>query len=154
MELISIIIPVYNVEKYLNKCIESIVNQTYKNLEIILVDDGSPDNCPKICDEWAKKDNRINMVLCNAENVTKGKGLSLKHYKELKALGIAGMSMGNHTFSKSEIKDYINDATICRPLNLNTEYGKGCIYIKYNNEKIALINLMGRVFLNTPFLSN
>lgn len=97
-----------------------------------------------------KKENRIHLVLCNAENVTKGKGLSLKHYKELKALGIAGMSMGNHTFSKSEIKEYINDATICRPLNLNTEYGKGILYIKYNNEKIALVNLMGRVFLNTP----
>ena len=58
--------------------------------------------------EQIKKDNRINMVLCNAENVTKGKGLNQKHYKELKALGIAGMSMGNHTFSKSEIKDYID----------------------------------------------
>lgn len=97
-----------------------------------------------------KKENRIQLVLCNAENVTKGKGLSLKHYKELKSLGIAGMSMGNHTFSKSEIKEYIDDATICRPANLNTEYGKGYIYIKYNNEKILLINLMGRVFLNTP----
>ena len=53
--------------------------------------------------EKIKKDNRINMGLCNAENVTKGKGLNQKHYKELKALGIAGMSMGNHTFSKSEI---------------------------------------------------
>ncbi|MBO5711665.1 MAG: YmdB family metallophosphoesterase [Acholeplasmatales bacterium] len=97
-----------------------------------------------------KRENKIHVVLCNAENVTKGKGLSLKHYKELKSLGIAGMSMGNHTFSKSEIKDYINDATICRPLNLNTEYGQGVLYIKYNNEKIALINLLGRVFLNTP----
>ena len=52
-ELISVIVPVYNVEKYLNKCIQSIVSQTYKNLEIILVDDGSPDNCPKMCDDWA-----------------------------------------------------------------------------------------------------
>ena len=51
-----------------------------------------------------KKDNRINMILCNGENVTKGKGLNQKHYKELKSLGIAGISMGNHTFSKSEIK--------------------------------------------------
>ncbi|MCM1286173.1 MAG: glycosyltransferase [Acetobacter sp.] len=60
--LISIIVPVYNVEKYLDKCIESIVNQTYKNLEIILVDNGSFDNCPKICDEWAKKDSRIKVI--------------------------------------------------------------------------------------------
>lgn len=60
--LISVIVPIYNVEKYLNKCIESIVNQTYKNLEILLVDDGSSDNCPKICDDWAKKDERIKVI--------------------------------------------------------------------------------------------
>ena len=62
MELISIIVPVYKVEPYLDKCVSSIVNQTYKNLEIILVDDGSPDNCPAICDEWAKKDSRIRVI--------------------------------------------------------------------------------------------
>ena len=60
--LISIIIPVYNVEKYLNDCIESVVNQTYSNLEIILVDDGSPDNSPKICDDWSLKDSRIKVI--------------------------------------------------------------------------------------------
>ena len=60
--LISVIVPIYNVEKYLRKCIESIINQTYTNLEIILVDDGSPDNCGLICDEYAKKDNRIKVI--------------------------------------------------------------------------------------------
>lgn len=62
MELVSIIIPVYKVEKYLNKCVESVVNQTYKNLEIILVDDGSPDNCPNMCEDWVKKDSRIKVI--------------------------------------------------------------------------------------------
>ena len=57
--LISIIVPVYNVEKYLSKCIESILHQTYKNFELILVDDGTPDNSGKICDEYALKDSRI-----------------------------------------------------------------------------------------------
>lgn len=61
-ELISVIVPVYKVEKYLHKCVESIINQTYKNFEIILVDDGSPDNCPAICDEYAKKDSRIKVI--------------------------------------------------------------------------------------------
>ena len=61
-KLISVIVPIYNVEKYLTKCIESIINQTYKNLEIILVDDGSPDKSPIICDEYAKKDNRIKVI--------------------------------------------------------------------------------------------
>ena len=60
--LISVVIPVYKVEKYLDKCLESVINQTYEKLEIILVDDGSPDNCPKMCDEWAKKDKRIRVI--------------------------------------------------------------------------------------------
>lgn len=64
--LISIIIPVYKVEPYLRRCLDSVVNQTYANLEIILVDDGSPDNCPKICDEYAAKDERI--VVIHKEN--------------------------------------------------------------------------------------
>ena len=59
---VSIIVPIYNVEEYLPRCIDSIINQTYKNIEIILVDDGSPDNCGKICDDYAKKDDRIKVV--------------------------------------------------------------------------------------------
>lgn len=97
-----------------------------------------------------KKEYGINIVLANAENVSQGLGLTEKHYKELKALGIQGMSMGNHTYSKSEIKNYINDATICRPANLNTEYGKEVLYIKYNDKVIAIVNMLGRVYSNTP----
>lgn len=62
VNLVSIIIPIYNVSKYLDRCIESVCDQTYKNLEIILVDDGSTDNCPKKCDNWAKKDKRIIVI--------------------------------------------------------------------------------------------
>lgn len=62
MVLISVIVPIYGVEKYLNQCVESLVRQTYQKLEIILVDDGSPDNCGNICDAWAKKDARIKVV--------------------------------------------------------------------------------------------
>lgn len=60
--LISVIVPVYKAEKYLDRCVESIVSQTYKNLEIILVDDGSPDNCPQLCDAWAERDSRITVI--------------------------------------------------------------------------------------------
>ena len=59
---ISVIVPIYKVEKYLKRCIDSILNQTYKNIEVILVDDGSPDNCGKICDEYLKKDKRIKVI--------------------------------------------------------------------------------------------
>lgn len=60
--LISVIIPVYKVEKYLHKCVDSVINQTYSKLEIILVDDGSPDNCGMICDEYSQKDSRIRVI--------------------------------------------------------------------------------------------
>lgn len=59
---ISIIVPVYKVEEELERCVQSLVNQTYKNIEIILVDDGSPDRCPKLCDQYALEDNRIYVV--------------------------------------------------------------------------------------------
>lgn len=58
-KLVSIIVPVYNVEKYLPKCVDSLINQTYKNVEIILVDDGSTDQSGNICDTYLEKDNRI-----------------------------------------------------------------------------------------------
>ena len=60
--LISVIVPVYKVEAYLDRCVQSIVDQTFHNLEIILVDDGSPDNCPAICDAWTEKDSRIKVI--------------------------------------------------------------------------------------------
>lgn len=73
--LISVIVPVYKVEQYLDECVQSIINQTYKNLEIILVDDGSPDRCPEMCDEYARQDSRIKVIhkknggLSSARNV-------------------------------------------------------------------------------------
>lgn len=61
-QLISVIVPIYKVEAYLGKCVESILNQTYANLEIILVDDGSPDGCGRICDGYAEKDSRVTVI--------------------------------------------------------------------------------------------
>lgn len=61
-DVVSVVVPIYKTEKYLDRCIESIVDQSYRNLEIILVDDGSPDNCPEMCDAWAAKDSRIKVV--------------------------------------------------------------------------------------------
>ena len=59
---VSVVIPIYNVQEYLNECVSSIVNQTYQNLEIILVDDGSPDSCPIMCDAWKNQDDRITVI--------------------------------------------------------------------------------------------
>lgn len=59
---ITVIVPIYNVEKYLHRCVDSVLAQTYKNLEVILVDDGSPDGCPAICDEYAQRDSRVRVL--------------------------------------------------------------------------------------------
>jgi glycosyltransferase involved in cell wall biosynthesis len=94
-DLISIVVPVYNTSVYLNKCIESIINQTYTNLEIILVDDGSTDNSGNICDEYALKDNRISVFH------TKNKGQS-----EARNLGISNSNGECISFIDSD--DFVN----------------------------------------------
>lgn len=86
-ELISVVVPIYRVEKYLRTCVESILCQTYKNIEVILVDDGSTDNCPRICDSFAEADRRIKVIhkrnggLSDARNIgitqSKGKYISV-----------------------------------------------------------------------------
>ena len=112
MKLISIIIPVYKVEKYLNKCVESVVNQTHKNLEIILVDDGSPDNCPAMCNEWAKKDDRIKVIH------KKNGGLS-----DARNAGLEIMTGNYVMFVDSD--DFL-DASICEKLlNIIEKYDVG-----------------------------
>lgn len=76
--LVSVIIPVYNVEKYLNKCIQSVLNQTYKNLEIILVDDGSTDKSPLICEEFGKKDSRIKIIHKKNGGLSSARNIGIK----------------------------------------------------------------------------
>ena len=71
------IVPIYKVEPYLRKCLDSIVNQTYRNLEIILVDDGSPDNCGKICDNYAKEDSRIKVIHQKNKGVSSARNIGL-----------------------------------------------------------------------------
>ena len=102
-ELVSVIIPVYNVEPYLVDSLESVVNQTYDNLEIILIDDGSTDGSQKICDEYAKKDDRIHVI--HQENsglsIARNKGLDIMNGEIVAFIGnrqITGhLSQGQHT---------------------------------------------------------
>lgn len=80
-KLLSVIVPVYKVEPYLHRCIDSIRNQTYKNLQIILVDDGSPDNCGKICDEYAELDARIIVVHQKNRGLSGARNMGLRYAK-------------------------------------------------------------------------
>lgn len=94
--LISVIIPVYNVEMFLRECVDSVLRQTYSNLDIVLVDDGSPDKCPEICDEYAKKDTRVKVIHQNNGG--------LAHARNE---GIVNSSGGYLTFIDSD--DYVSN---------------------------------------------
>lgn len=135
-DLVSIIVPIYKVEPYLRRCLDSIVNQTYTNLEIILVDDGSPDNSPQICDEYAAKDNRIRVIhkenggLSDARNagldICKGEYISfvdsddwvtLNYIEALLSISLeenADITIGNHFLA------YENNIEKAIPFNSST----------------------------------
>lgn len=78
---VSFIIPIYNVEKYLSECVESILAQTYSDFEMLLVDDGSPDNCPALCDDWARKDSRIKALHKPNGGLSDARNYGLDHAK-------------------------------------------------------------------------
>ena len=78
MNLVSIIITVYNVEDYLCECLDSILNQSYKNFEIIIVDDGSTDKSPQICDEYAAKNNNIRVIHQNNSGISVARNIGMK----------------------------------------------------------------------------
>lgn len=119
---ISVIVPVYKVEKYLPKCLDSIINQTYKNLEIILVDDGSPDNSGKICDEYAEKDSRIKVFH------KKNGGLA-----SARNAGIAVMTGDYVTFIDSD--DYIKENMIERMAELRNKENADVVQISFEREE-------------------
>ena len=125
MPLISVIVPVYNVEKYLDRCVKSILRQTYKDFELILVDDGSPDKCPSMCDEWAKKDERIHVIH------QKNQGLSAARNNALKK------AKGNY-ISFIDSDDWISDDMLEDLLKLLFKYKADisvCNFFKTSDEK-------------------
>ena len=154
-ELISIVVPIFNVEKYLEKCIETIINQTYRNIEIILVDDGSLDNSGKMCDEYQKKDTRIKVIhkenggLSDARNagIKKAQG---KYIAFLDADDYVDFTMYERLYDivKKEnaeigISGYsrINEANKEIPYFLDVE--------KYNKDRSFLYNMIGTLPTDT-----
>lgn len=123
--MISIIVPIYNVEKYLSKCIKSIINQTYKDLEIILVDDGSTDNSGKICDEFAIKDNRIKVIHKKNAGVSSARN--------------QGLDKANGDYiAFVDSDDYIEKDMYEKMVNVMNKYDVDIVSCNYNhvNEKI------------------
>lgn len=129
--LVSIIVPIFKVEEYLHKCIESIIGQTYKNIEIILVDDGSPDSCPGICDEYAQKDERIKVLHKRNEGLVKarqdGLGIATGDYIQF----VDGDDWIDVEFT-AKMLDYIEkynlDIVMCGYYLCSEEYVEGSSY--------------------------
>ena len=126
----SIIIPIYKVEKFICECIDSVINQTLKNIEIILVDDGSPDNCPKICDEYAQKDKRITAIHKANGGLSSARNTGLK-----KAQGeyVLFLDSDDYYFRNDFLeildKKVLDKKLSCRHKNFQLERLKGVLFI-------------------------
>lgn len=115
-ELISVIVPIYNVEKYIKKCVDSIINQEYKNLEIILVDDGSPDKCGKICDEYSKIDSRIKVIHKQNGGLSDARNAGIEYSNGEYIVCVDGddyIERDMISFLYSNIKKYNADMAVC-----------------------------------------
>ena len=133
MERISIIVPIYKAEKYLERCIESIVKQTYQNLEIILVDDGSPDKCPLLCDKWANLDSRV--VAIHQEN----RGISAaRNVGVQKSSGEYIMMVDSDDYISRNMVEYLYNAIKSTDTDLSI-----CNFKKGNDEKFLFEQELG-----------
>ncbi len=134
MEKISVIVPIYNSEKFLDKCINSIVNQTYKNIEVILIDDGSKDESKKICKKYVKKDARVRLIECSNSGVSHARNIGLEN------------SSGDYLFFVDS-DDWINLDTLERMILVakksNVDVVKCNYYNNYidNKEQVNELNI-------------
>lgn len=137
-ELISIVVPIYNVEHYLKKCIESILIQTYKNIEIILVDDGSPDNCPKICEDYKSKDLRIKVIHKENGGLSDARNKGIKKAKGTYITFVDSDDTIEPDYVEylySIIKKFDADISIC---DYNAKYSNGTVLNRNKNSEYRI----------------
>lgn len=151
MELISVIVPVYGAEQYLDRCIESIVRQTYRNLEIILVDDGSPDKSPAICDKWSYKDSRIKVIHQKNQGVSvaRNRGISevkAKYFVQIDSDDYISENMIEHLYKKMIIDN--SDLVICDFEKGSEEMYKFKHILSNDDEIITYEEALKRIYNN------
>lgn len=148
-KLISIIIPVYNAEKYLDNCLETLVDQTYPHIEIILVDDGSPDRSPEICDKFAAQDARIKVIHKANEGVSAARNCGILASKGNYIMFVDSDDWVELNFVEvmlNTLIQYDADIVNCQYILENKNYKKFDSYIKYDNfmknnyESIKILN--------------
>ena len=129
MPKISVIVPVYNVEKYLKRCVDSILNQTFTDFELILVDDGSPDNCGKICDEYADKDMRVIVIHKQNGGVSEARN---------KGIEFAVTNSGSEFITFVDSDDYVHEKYL-EFLSERDEFDLSvCGVVRFNNEGLII----------------
>ncbi len=146
-ELVSIIVPVYNVEKYLDKCIETLIHQTYQNIEIILIDDGSTDSSRKKANDWKKQDSRIKMIHQNHQGVSsaRNKGINLakgKYIIFIDADDYTDKDLIEKLANKIETTN--SDLSVCGFYYVNKEIKSSTLYnqtLKEMDQKTFLDNI-------------
>ncbi len=141
-ELVSVIVPVYKTEKYLCRCVDSILAQTYTNLEIILVDDGSPDNCGKICDEYAAKDSRIKVIHKENGGVSSARNAGLKSFTGEYVTFIDSDDFVDNRYVECLIEnmDDSTDIVVCSYNALKPDLGLIENFLDYSNTIISRID--------------
>ena len=118
--LISLVIPVYNVEKYLDKCMESVLAQTYDNYEVILVDDGSTDNSGKMCDEYAERDSRVTVYHQKNSGVSVARNVGIENAK-------------GEFISFIDSDDWVDESYLEKLVNAQIKYNADLTICEYTN---------------------
>lgn len=133
-KLISVIVPIFNSEKYVNRCIDSILNQTYENLEVLLIDDGSSDGSLKICESWAEKDKRVKIIKEKNQGVSHARNVGIKN-----ATGDYVAFVDNDDWLRPEMYETLvalaekekADVAVCKFINVDEKYNR--VNIKESN---------------------
>lgn len=134
MELVSIIVPVYNVEKYLDKCVESLIKQTYSNIEIILIDDGATDNSGIMCDKWAREDKRVKVIHTENRGLSAARNVGIEN-----SLGkFLGFVDSDDWVEPEMIEILMNNMLIC-----NADISSCAMKKDYDEQKIVFQKQFG-----------
>lgn len=131
--LISMIVPIYRIERYVGICIESLIHQTYENTEIILVNDGSDDRCPQICDLYAKKDSRIKVIHKENDGLVSARKAGLEHAEGEYIGYVDGDDWIDKTFVERMLSDALNNDAdvVCAGFTRDLFEQSALIYNKY-----------------------
>lgn len=148
MPEISVIVPVYKVEKYLDRCIESIVNQTYPDFELILVDDGSPDGSPILCDKWAEKDSRVHVIHKKNGGASSARNAGLKIAKGRWIAFADSDDWLDRTALKTlyDLANQYNVPMAIGGMRVVQKYTDASIVMKQNAKVLSNADLMSRFF--------